>query len=38
MEETKNLNDILKQVDTQNDYNKSDTLDNYYYSNYIIEY
>ena len=38
MEDTKNINDILKQIDTQNDYNENEILDNYFYSNYIIEY
>ena len=38
MEDTKNINDILKQIDTQNDYNESEILDNYFYSNYIVEY
>ena len=38
MEETRNINDILKQIDTQNDYNESEALDNYFYNNYIVEY
>lgn len=38
MEDTKNINDILKQVDTQNDYNESEVLEDYFYSNYIVEY
>ena len=38
MEETKNLNDIIKQIDTENDYNTTETLENYFYSNYIVEY
>lgn len=38
MEETRNINDILKQVDTQNDYNESEVLEDYFYSNYIVEY
>lgn len=37
MEEEKKLNDILKQVDIQNDY-EVEALDNYFYSNYIVEY
>ena len=38
MEETKNINDILKQIDTENAYNEAETLENYFYSNYIVEY
>lgn len=38
MENIKSINDILKQVDTQNDYNEVETLENYFYSNYIVEY
>lgn len=38
MENIKSINDILKQVDTQNDYNESEALDNYFYNNYIVEY
>ena len=38
MKETKKLNDIIKQIDTKNDYNEAETLENYFYSNYIVEY
>lgn len=38
MEETRNINDLLKQIDTQNDYNESEALEDYFYSNYIVEY
>lgn len=38
MEEVKNINDLLKQIDTQNDYNEVEALENYFYSNYIVEY
>ena len=38
MEETKNISDLLKQIDTQNDYNEAETQENYFYSNYIVEY
>ena len=38
VEETKNINDILKQIDTENAYNEVETLENYFYSNYIVEY
>ena len=38
MEEVKNINDLLKQIDTQNDYKEAETLENYFYSNYITEY
>jgi hypothetical protein len=36
--EEKNINDILKQIDTENAYNEAETLENYFYSNYIVEY
>ena len=36
--EEKNINDILKQIDTENAYNEVETLENYFYSNYIVEY
>lgn len=36
--EEKNINDILKQIDTENVYNEAETLENYFYSNYIVEY
>lgn len=38
MEETRNISDLLKQIDTKNDYNEAETLENYFYSNYIVEY
>ena len=38
MKETKKLNDIIKQIDTKNDYNEAEALENYFYSNYIVEY
>lgn len=38
MEEVKNINALLKQIDTKNDYNEAETLENYFYSNYIVEY
>lgn len=38
MENNKNLNELLKQVDTQNDYNEVEVLENYYYSSCINEY
>lgn len=38
MEETRNIGDLLKQIDTQNDYNEAEALENYFYSNYIVEY
>lgn len=38
MEDTRKLNEILKEVDIVNDYNELETLNSYYYSNYIINY
>ena len=38
MEEIKNINDLLKQIDTKNEYNEAETLENYFYNNYITEY
>ena len=38
MKETKSLNDIIKKIDTYNDFNESEALENYFYSNYIVEY
>ena len=38
MKETKSLNDIIKKIDTYNDFNENEALENYFYSNYIIEY
>lgn len=38
MEEVKNINDLLKQIDTKNDYKEAETLENYFYNNYIVEY
>lgn len=38
MKETKSLNDIIKKIDTYNDYNEVEALENYFYSNYITEY
>lgn len=38
MKEVENLNDIIKKIDTYNDYNEAETLENYFYSNYIVEY
>lgn len=38
MENNNNLITILQQIDNNNDYNESETLDNYYYSNSIVNY
>lgn len=38
MKEVEKLNDIIKKIDTKNDYNEAETLENYFYNNYITEY
>lgn len=37
-EQNKSLTDLLKNIDNNNDYNTSDTLEQYFYCNYILEY
>lgn len=35
---SQNLSNILKHIDTKNDYNETDIYNNYYYNTYILEY
>lgn len=37
-EQNKSFADILKNIDNQNDYNTSETLEQYFYTNCILEY
>lgn len=37
-EKTQNFYELLKNIDNQNDYNELETVENYFYCNYIVEY
>lgn len=37
-EKTQNFYELLKNIDSQNDYNETETVESYFYCNHIVEY